>query len=65
MMNYLPMIPNFYSFTSQQSSSYTPNVHSQEFQPFSNVLLINAISQALDISLKNYEHQLITNMPAT
>lgn len=64
-MNYLPMTPNYYYVAPHQSSSYTSVPTHKQIAPLSNFTILNAISQALSLSLKNYELQVSCNVPQT
>lgn len=63
-MNYQTMMPNYYCLTPLRTPSYAPITPQKENKSFSNVLLLNTIAQALNVSLKNYEQQLSNNSNA-
>jgi len=54
MMNYLTMMPNFAYAPQLQPSSYAALTSQTEIKSYSNAILLNSLSQALTISLKNY-----------
>ncbi len=53
-MNYMTMMPNYYCISALQSPSYAPVAPQNEIKPFPNLLVLNTISQALNLSLRNY-----------
>ena len=53
-MNYVSMMPNYFCLAPLKTPSYAPTASQKEIKPFSNVLLLNTIAQALNTSLRNY-----------
>ncbi len=62
MMNHMPSLPNFYCVSTLQGLSYVPVAPHKQISSFGNMLLLNTISQALSLSLKNYQQQLLNNL---
>ena len=54
MMNYMPMLPNFYCVSPLQAPSYVAPAPQREMKSYVNAVLLNTISQALRVSLNNY-----------
>lgn len=54
MMNYVSVAPNFQFVAPQTAPSFGINPSFNENRPLANFILLNTISQALRLSLRNY-----------
>lgn len=57
MMNYLTLMPNYICSNGIQTPYILPVNQQKEIRPFPNIYVLNALSQALNTSLRNYENQ--------